>query len=204
MSDEEPEKSEPGTSSSRIYDLFRVLVSSLLISLLLAGISTSALKLWDRFYPANVVKVWQVSEGDYQRISTALNNSNTNLVRLKELVANNPEAVKLATTMQEELQAANTSIANSPFIEQRDTMSVSWNLISSAYARGETAETSGQSDNTIIYILLGLVGFVTVFFCCVYAFCKDKSQRAFIEKTLTTIVGFALGMITGSNTGRFR
>jgi len=204
MSTEEPENSEPETTSSRIYDIFRVLVSSVLISLLLAGISTSALKLWDRLYPKDVVKVWQVSEGDYQRISTALKNSNTNLVRLKELVANNPEAVKLATTMQEELQAANTSIANSPFIEQRDTMSVTWNLISSAYAKGETTDNDGKGDSTITYILLALVAFVTVFLCVVYAFCKDKSQRAFIEKTLTTIVGFALGMITGSNTGRLR
>lgn len=155
-------------------------------------------------YPEDVVKVWQVSEDDYQRISTALNHSNTNLMRLKELVANNPEAVKLATTMQEELQAANKSIANSPFVERRDTMSVTWDLISSAYAKGETRDNDGKADMTITYILLALVGFVTVFLCGVYAFCKDKSQRSFIEKTLTTIVGFALGMITGSNTGRLK
>ncbi|AYG64507.1 hypothetical protein [Rhizobium jaguaris] len=89
MSTEEPDKSEPETPSSRVYDLFRVLLSSVLISLLLAGISTSALKLWNRLYPEDVVKVWQVSEGDYQRISTALNNSNSKLMRLKDLVANN-------------------------------------------------------------------------------------------------------------------
>jgi hypothetical protein len=204
MSTEEPEKSEPETPSSRIYDLFRVLVSSVLISLLLAGISTSALRLWERLYPEKVVKVWQVSEGDYQRISIALNNSNTNLVRLKELVANNPEALKLATTIQEELQAANTSLANSPFIEQGDTISISWNPISSAYAKSATGETGGQSDNTIVYILLALVAFVLVAFTGIYAFCKDKSQRAFIEKTITTIVGFALGMTTGSTTARFK
>ncbi|AYG64508.1 hypothetical protein CCGE525_37990 (plasmid) [Rhizobium jaguaris] len=101
-------------------------------------------------------------------------------------------------------QAANASIANSPFIEQRDTMSVSWNVISSAYAKSATGDTGGQSDNTIVYILLALVAFVLVAFTGIYAFCKDKSQRAFIEKTITTIVGFALGMITGSTTARFK
>lgn len=45
MSTEKPETSESETPSSRIYDIFRVLVSSVLISLLLAGISTSTLKL---------------------------------------------------------------------------------------------------------------------------------------------------------------
>lgn len=204
MSNEEPTNSESETPSSRFYNLFRVIVSSVVISLLLAGISTSALKLWDRFNPEDKVKVWQVSEGDYKRIVTALSNSNNNLARLKELVAANPEAAKLVTSMQEELQGANTSIVNSPFIEQRDTMSVSWNFISSAYAKGETGDSAERSESLIIYILLGLVGFVLVFFCTVYAFCKDKSQRAFIEKTITTIVGFALGMITGSSTARLK
>lgn len=204
MSNEEPTNSESETSSERFYNLFKVIVSSVLISLLLAGISTSALKLWDRFNPEGKIKVWQVSEGDYKRIVSALSNSNTNLARLKELVASNPEAAKLVMSMQDELQGANASIVNSRFIEQRDTMSVSWNFISSAHAKGETGDNADKSDSLIIYILLGLVGFVLVFFCAVYAFCKDKSQRAFIEKTITTIVGFALGMITGSSTARFR
>ncbi|MGO7508324.1 hypothetical protein ACC686_36685, partial [Rhizobium johnstonii] len=62
----------------------------------------------------------------------------------------------------EELKAANASIANSPFIEQLDTMSVSWNVISSAYAKSATGDTGVQSDNTIVYILLALVAFVLV------------------------------------------
>ncbi len=204
MSNEETTNAESDTPKRRFYELFRIIISSVIISLLLAGISTSALKLWNRFQRQDVVKVWQVHEPEYHRITTALSNSKERLTHLKELLDNNVDAMRLIKSVQMDIDAAETLLINSKFIEKIEPPSVSLGIISAAHADvGEGAKTQNQ-DNLIIYILLGLVGFVLILFSVIYAFSKDKSQRAFLEKTITTIIGFALGMITGSGTARLK
>ncbi|MEY9098009.1 hypothetical protein ABIA24_000918 [Sinorhizobium fredii] len=207
MTDIEPHENDKADDSpaNRAYQLLRIATSSVVAAALLAGITTSVTELWHRIYPEPQAKVWQVSNEDYRRIRGVVENSNADLANLEKVVANNPEALALVARLKTDLSTLNQTLNSVPYIETTVNAGLSLSLFTPANA----AETSKGGDTgtlpaVFLYILLGIVVFVAVSFSFVFIFSKDKTKTAFAEKMITTIIGFALGMLTGSNTSRFK
>ncbi|OAP39030.1 hypothetical protein AU381_07955 [Sinorhizobium glycinis] len=199
MTNHESQTRDPAdTPRQRFYTLFRVMTSSALIAILAAGVSTSALELWHRIYPQDQVKVWQITGGDYERLLGTLETSNYNLERLEKIVASNPEAASLVGRLRADVIGAQSVLQSASYIEKFAYSLPS--LVTVANAQEPSTKAAAERDPSpgiFLYLILGLVAFVLVVFCLMYCFTQDKTKKAFAEKTISTIIGFALGMLTG-------
>lgn len=206
MAENDSESAQAKTQSQKIRSLFRLLTSSIVAALMMALIAGSVSDLLYRFWKPEQVTVWQLSDIDQRAILGRLEKSGTDAATLKEMVTDNPKAVQLVETLTADISATKELLRSLPYVERRASLDLVPDVFSTAHAQqaASTSPAEDHSPNMFLYIILGLVAFVLVVFCLMYVFSKDKTKTAFAEKTITTIIGFALGMLTGSNAGKLR
>ncbi|MBW9088151.1 hypothetical protein JNB91_09880 [Rhizobium wenxiniae] len=206
MTENDSESAQAKTQSQKIRSLIRLLASSVMAALMMSLIAGSASDLLYRFWKPEQVAVWQLSDIDHKAILDRLEKSSADAATLKEMVADNPKAVQLVETLKADISATKELLRSLPYVERSASLDLVPDVFSPAHAQqvAQTAPAEDHSLNMFLYIILGLVSFVLVVFCLMYVFSTDKTKTAFAEKTITTIIGFALGMLTGSNTGKLR
>jgi len=170
---------------------------------LIAGSATDILY---KIFKPEQVTIWQLADTDQKSILARLEKSTTDAGTLRELVTDNPKATQLVETLTADISATKELLRSLPYVERRASFDVVPDLFSTAHAQqaAPTSPAEDHSPNMFLYIILGLVAFVLVVFCMMYVFSKDKTKTAFAEKTISTIIGFALGMLTGSNAGKIK
>lgn len=194
------------TSSEKLKSLFRLLASSAAAAMMMTLIASSASDIFYRFLKPEQVTVWQLSEIDQKAILARLEKARMDAATLREIVADNPKATQLAETLTADIAATKELLHSLPHVERRASIDLLPDVFSIAHAQQAAPATPAEdrSPDMFLYIVLGLVAFVLVVFCLMYVFSKDKTKTAFAEKTISTIIGFALGMLTGSNAGKIK
>ncbi|MDX0624218.1 hypothetical protein GOD70_25965 [Sinorhizobium medicae] len=194
------------TPRRRLYTLLRFATSSLLVGFLAAAISSSMFELWHRVYPRETVKVWQLQKEQYNQVIASLEQSDASLVNLEKLVAANPEATALVEKLKASIGDAQSVIQSAPSVEKAADAGISFDIITKAYAQDATVKPAEDQDYTrwVLFSLIALVAFVLVAFSLMYMYTQDKTKKAFAEKTITTIIGFIFGLITGQMSGKLK
>jgi hypothetical protein len=194
------------TSSQKLKSLVRLLTSSAVAALMMTLIASSASDILNRFLKPEQVTVWQLSDIDQKAILARLEKSGKDAATLREIVADNPEAAQLAATITADISATKDMLHFLPYVERRASLHLMPDVFSIAHAQQASPipQADDHSPSMFLYIILSLVAFVLVVFCLMYVFSKDKTKTAFAEKTISTIIGFALGMLTGSNAGKIK
>jgi hypothetical protein len=206
MTDHDRQGDEPtkDTPLARLVPLLRLLASGLITGALVALLSSSVLKLWHNVSPGHTEKVWQVQDNSYKRVLGSLDNANTYVVSLEKIAGSNPEAADLIAKLKGEIGSVSSTLQASPYVTITEDASLSFNLVSPANAEETKTPPDQGQDHTIVYSLLGLVAFVLVAFCLLYLFTQDKAKKVFAEKTITSVLGFVFGLLTGSMTGKIK
>lgn len=210
MAEEEPDTVEItatlGTPVQRAWSLLRILAFGILAGGvgLVTGMAVT-LVVSQYIDPPKYEKIWQLPDADREQTFKDLKQSISDLARIQSLTTG--EAQTLAKETQERTEMTLSLLENLPFVERRMGEEYGLNLpslVTAAYA-----QTSGQAipeqidmQRIVVYVLIGVVVAVLLLFVLLYMFTQDKAKKAFAEKTITTIVGFVFGLITGSMTGR--
>lgn len=194
------------TRSQKLTSLFRLLTSSAVAAVMISFIAGSASDILYTIFKPDQVTVWQLSDIDQKAILARLEKLGTDTATLRAIVADNPKAALLAETLTADISATKELLHSLPYVERRASIDLIPEVFGIAYAQqaAATSRAEDHSQSMFLYVILGLVAFVLVVFCMMYVFSKDKTKTAFAEKTISTIIGFALGMLTGSNAGKLR
>ncbi|ATU95422.1 hypothetical protein [Phyllobacterium zundukense] len=204
----EPEKPKEeaanDTPLARLYPLLRLLTSGIATGAVVTLLSGSVLGLWHRVSPVETEKVWQVPNEDYKRVLGVLEQSNASLLSLEQIVATYPEASKLVGNLKTDIAEAQATLKQVPYVEKTADVGLSFSFFAPASAQETKTTAEREQDHTIVYSLLGLVAFVLVAFCLLYLFTQDKAKKTFAEKTITSVLGFVFGLLTGSMTGKLK
>lgn len=198
---------EAESRSTRFGHLLRLLSSSLAVALIASLLGSSVMNLLDLVYRGPPVISHELSNDAYKRLSASLDRSTLFIARLESALRNNPRELATVIALKSELQDAQTALKSATDIKSAAAPRFSIDLFDSAHAQDTTAaEPAKETDHMgfLLFGLIGLVAFVLVAFCLMYMYTSDKTKKAFAEKTITTIIGFIFGLITGQMSAKVR
>lgn len=149
----------------------------------------------------------QLPEGDASVLVAHLRNTSEDLAYLQKLVANQPDALANAQKAQADVNAAIHFLNELPVVERQAELVPLPSLITQAVAEELKSPTPRDGWSVPDIIALGLTGFIALMFfvfVILYFKTEDKSKKVFAEKTMTSMVGFMFGLLTGSVSGRYK
>ncbi|MBY3217780.1 hypothetical protein HFO21_26070 [Rhizobium laguerreae] len=206
MAKNDSENSYRNSVREKFTSLLRLVGSSAAAAILMGLIAGTATDIVARFWKPEQVTIWQLSVTDQKAILYRLEKSQSDAAALGQIVTDNPKAAQLVEALTADISATKELLQSLPYIERRASLDLIPDVFSAAHAQqaATTPPVEDHSPNMFLYLILALVAFVLFVFCLMYVFTKDKTKTAFAEKMISTIVGFALGMLTGSNAGKLR
>jgi hypothetical protein len=197
MSDNQ--QNDSGQNETPVRKLFHLASS---IAPAIAGVLTITVgsglfnKVVDYFDPPIVTRVWQVQDGAYKEILANLTIVKENMATLQKLVIDNPEAAQNVRRTEANVGVAIARLQSSPSVEHRAEVTMP-SFVSIAFAQG-TSTPPDSSDNLVRNGLLGFLAILILLFTLLYMKTNDKGKKTFSEKTITSLIGFICGMLTGA------
>ncbi|MBB3919195.1 hypothetical protein [Rhizobium fabae] len=206
MAKNDSENSYRNSVREKFAKLIQLVGSSATAAVLMGLIAGAGGDIATRFWKPEQVTVWQLSGTDQKALLARLEKSQGDAAVLRQIVSDNPKATQLVETLTADISATKELLQSLPYIERRASLNLIPDVFSAAHAQqaATTPPAEDHSPNMFLYLILALVAFVLVVFCLMYVFTKDKTKTAFAEKMISTIIGFALGMLTGSNAGKLK
>lgn len=191
---------EAESRATRFKHLLGVLASSATVAVMAGLLSASVMDLVRKIYGDKPVITHELSDDSFARLTISLERSSALIVQLESGLANSPQELATVIALKAELQEAQKALKSSSEIKNAEAPAFSLNPFGTAYAQDATAAKPTEENDYMRYVLFGLialVAFVLVAFCLMYMYTSDKTKKAFAEKTITTIIGFIFGLITG-------
>lgn len=201
----EQEALKAESSATRLRHLIHLLISSGTVAVMAVLLSTSLMNLVKKIYGNEPVIIHQLSDNSFKQLINNLERASNLIVRLETDLANNPQELAKVISLKTELQHAQTTLKLSTEIKNAQASTFSLDPFSTAYAEDGATTTPTEKNDNLPYVLFGLialVAFVLIALCLMYIFTSDKVKKAFAEKTITTIMGFIFGLITGQMSGK--
>ena len=189
------------TPFERLKRLVRSTGSAVLVSILLGGFVGSLGSFLDSSTSTREQR-YEFTAANVEDIRATLQEMQYRLQATEKIVATFPEAVQNLRVNQHLVANALAKLDLGQRIGGEDAGAFRLTLSSPAYAQQVAASPEAETHTLVTYSLIAVVALILILFVLLYMFTKDRAKKAYAEKTITTMVGFIFGLITGNATKR--
>jgi len=196
-----------GSPRQRWHQLVRMVLTSISAGAVIMALGSSVTLIIKQYTNPPVQQVyWQIPDKEYHETLADLRSTRDDLARLQTLTTGESQAI--AERAHASVERAAGTLGTLPYFtleEQPDELG-SWfpSLVTEAFAQSEAKEREPDTmQRIVVFALIGVVVLVLTLFVLLYMFTNDRAKKTFAEKTITTMIGFIFGLITGSMTGKY-